>query len=117
MEEILRDLCLFDEHTWGAVGSVFAPYHPDSLGQFVEKSELAFRPMGLAGALLSRRIRGKVDDMPPGTYFINPAPAPVSGWAGQDWVEKLPANTVRLIEEKLPTLASPPVEVVKDNSG
>ena len=117
VEEILRDLCLFDEHTWGAAGSVSAPYHPDSLGQFVEKSELAFRPMGLAGALLSRRIRGKVDDMPPGTYFINPAAAAVSGWAGQDWVEKLPANTVRLEEEKPPALASPLVEVVKNNSG
>jgi hypothetical protein len=42
---ILRDLCLFDEHTWGASFSVSAPYSLRTLGQYVEKSDLAYRQL------------------------------------------------------------------------
>lgn len=78
---ILRDLCLFDEHTWGASSSISAPYSLGALGQYVEKSALAYRPMGRADALLRRRARAKIDALPEGVYAINPARAEVSGWA------------------------------------
>jgi hypothetical protein len=77
---ILKDLCLFDEHTWGASSSISAPYSYESLGQFVEKSELAFRPYGMSQALLNRRIRSKIDSLPEGIYAINPSACELTGW-------------------------------------
>ena len=81
MESILKDLCLFDEHTWGAAGSVSAPYSLRTLAQYVEKSDLAYKPMGMAEKLLLRRMRAKIDPLPAGLYAINPWPAEMSGWA------------------------------------
>ena len=78
---ILKDLCLFDEHTWGAAASISAPYSFETLGQFVEKSDLAFRPFGAAQALLNRRARAKIDPLPEGIYLINPTACEFSGWA------------------------------------
>ena len=78
---ILKDLCLFDEHTWGAAASVSAPYSFETLGQFVEKSDLAFRPFGAAQALLNRRVRSSIDSRPEGIYAINPTACEISGWA------------------------------------
>ncbi len=124
VEQILKDLCLFDEHTWGASASISRPYGLETLGQFVEKSDLAFRPMGMAEILLSRRLRALIDPMPEGIYAVNPASVEISGWAalhGQDtavnslvdaktgarselykergasrfWLEKMGANSVR----------------------
>ncbi len=84
---ILRDLCLFDEHTWGAAGSISAPYNLATLGQYVEKSDLAYRPMGVADALLQRRMRAKLDALPAGVYAVNPAPAATSGWGAVTGVD------------------------------
>jgi len=81
VERILKDLCLFDEHTWGASRSISEPYGLNTLAQYAEKSDLAYRPMGMAEFLLSRRVRAAVDPLPPAIYAVNPAPAQVSGWA------------------------------------
>ena len=81
MTGIVRDLCLFDEHTWGASSSISAPYALGTLAQYVEKSDLAYRPMGMADALLHRRIRSKLDALPEGVYAINAAAVEISGWA------------------------------------
>jgi hypothetical protein len=81
MTQILRDLCLFDEHTWGASASISAPYSLRTLGQYVEKSDLAYRPMGMADALLQRRLRAAIDPLPEGVYAINTTPVEISGWA------------------------------------
>jgi Glycosyl hydrolases family 38 N-terminal domain len=83
----LRDLCLFDEHTWGASTSISAPYSLNTLGQYVEKSDLAYRPMGVAEALLLRRARAKIDPLPEGVYAINAAPVEISGWATVNGVD------------------------------
>jgi len=53
MDDLYRDLCLFDEHTWGSSLSVAKPYSLDTQGQFTEKSILAYRPMARAEWLLS----------------------------------------------------------------
>ncbi|HTS64921.1 MAG TPA: hypothetical protein VMH28_23015 [Candidatus Acidoferrales bacterium] len=140
---ILRDLCLFDEHTWGASASISAPYSLRTLGQFVEKSDLAYRPMGMAEALLERRVRTKIDPLPEGVYAINPAASEVSGWAkvpGADaavrslvdtqsgaatevvreggqawcWLERLPARSVRVFRA-LTTPATPAAETGTPN--
>ena len=86
LEAILKDLCLFDEHTWGASISVKAPDDLRTLGQYVEKSELAYRPMGQGQWLLARRARTKINPLPEGIYAVNAAPAEFSGWAS------IPAN-------------------------
>jgi alpha-mannosidase len=78
---ILKDLCLFDEHTWGAAGSVNAPYSLNTQAQFVEKSDLAYRPMGMSEALLARRLHARIDPLAEGLYVVNTGPAEVSDWA------------------------------------
>ncbi|HEX8984090.1 MAG TPA: hypothetical protein VF767_01610, partial [Bryobacteraceae bacterium] len=45
-DQILRDLVLFDEHTWGSADSILLSDSLDTLAQFTEKSALAYQPMG-----------------------------------------------------------------------
>jgi len=80
MDDLYRDLCLFDEHTWGSSLSVAKPYSLDTQGQFVEKSILAYRPMAKAEWLLSQRARTKFVGEGEGLFLANPTPAPFSGW-------------------------------------
>jgi hypothetical protein len=80
IDELYRDLCLFDEHTWGSSLSVAKPYSLDTQGQFNEKSGLAFRPMARAEWLLSQRARSRLIREGEGLFLANPAPAPFSGW-------------------------------------
>jgi hypothetical protein len=107
---VLRDLCLFDEHTWGASSSISAPYSLRTIGQYVEKSELAYRPMGAADAVLQRRVRARVDPMPDGVYAVNPSMVEVSGWANTKWVEKLPPASVTPVRAE----SAPPVSAAPD---
>ncbi len=80
MDDLYRDLCLFDEHTWGSSLSVAKPYSLDTQGQFTEKSILAYRPMARAEWLLSQRARTKLVREGEGLFLVNPATAPFSGW-------------------------------------
>jgi hypothetical protein len=80
IEEIRKDLCLFDEHTWGAANSVALPDSLDSLGQLNEKARLAYRPMALAEWLLAQRARARLADAAPGFHVVNAAPLPYTGW-------------------------------------
>ncbi|MEN6535436.1 MAG: hypothetical protein ABFD89_17365, partial [Bryobacteraceae bacterium] len=116
VEEILRDLCLFDEHTWGASTSVRAPYEFGTIAQYTEKSELAYRPMAHAAWLLTRRMRSKIDAMPKGTYVINASSLSFSGWAGEVWVEKLPAHSIQLLKETREAAPATP-EIRLDGAG
>lgn len=79
-DELYRDLCLFDEHTWGSSLSVAKPYSLDTLGQFNEKSRLAWRPMARAEWLLGQRARTRLVSEGEGLWVANPSPAPFSGW-------------------------------------
>ncbi|MGE5295117.1 MAG: hypothetical protein ACM3VT_09845, partial [Solirubrobacterales bacterium] len=80
MDALYRDLCLFDEHTWGSSLSVAKPYSLDTQGQFAEKSILAYRPMAKSEWLLSQRARTKLVGEGEGLFLANPAPAAFSGW-------------------------------------
>ncbi len=79
-EEIYRDLCLFDEHTWGASDSIGQPHTLDTWAQYNEKSRAAYRPMALAKMLLAQRARTAVYDGEEGLYVANTAKLPWSGW-------------------------------------
>lgn len=118
---MLRDLCLFDEHTWGANVSVSQPYSLDTQAQFVEKSLLAYRPMGHAEWLLGQRARFAVLSKPAGDYVINPAPLAFTGWLkfpGIDrkpqWVEKLPGRSIQLIPKAAASTAKPEVKTTAE---
>jgi hypothetical protein len=137
---ILRDLCLFDEHTWGASASVSAPYSLETLGQFVEKSDLAYRPMGMSEALLSRRLRARIDPLPEGLYVVNTAPVEISDWATisvgalpagwgermgfrresgafRFWLDRLPAHSVQAWHAETPSLTDDKLDVKLDALG
>jgi hypothetical protein len=77
---VLEDLCLFDEHTWGASDSVGLPYDLDVQGQFVAKAAFAYRPMARAEWFLSQRLRSRLATAEEGLYVANPTDTPWSGW-------------------------------------
>jgi hypothetical protein len=80
IKEINKDLCLFDEHTWGSGMSVAQPYSLDAQGQWNEKARLAWRPMALADWLLGQRARTRLVREGEGLWVANPSPAPFGGW-------------------------------------
>ncbi len=86
---ILRDLCLFDEHTWGASDSVGQPHSLETWAQYNEKSRYAYRSMALAKLLLARRARTAIYPREEGLYVANTASAPWSGWLA------MPASCLR----------------------
>ncbi len=81
LEELTRDLCLFNEHTWGSGMSVAQPYSLDAQGQFNEKARLAWRPMALAEWLLGQRARTRFAGQGEGLWLVNPAGESFGGWA------------------------------------
>lgn len=89
IDDLYKQLCLFDEHTWGGACSVAQPYSLDTLGQFNEKARLAYRPMAMAEWLLSQRLRSKLVGREEGFWIANPTDAKFSGWA------RMPATSLR----------------------
>ncbi len=79
--ELTKDLCLFDEHTWGSGMSVAQPYSLDAQGQWNEKARLAWRPLALAEWLLGQRARTRLVREGEGLWLANPSAAPFRGWA------------------------------------
>ena len=77
---LYKDLCLFDEHTWGSSWSVAFPWCLDTQAQFAEKAMLAWRPMGQAQWLLSQRARLRLLPEGEGLFVANPSGRPFSGW-------------------------------------
>ena len=72
----MKNLCLFDEHTWGSGMSVAQPYSLDAQGQWNEKARLAWRPMALAEWLLGQRARTRLVREGEGLWLANPSAAP-----------------------------------------
>ncbi len=89
VDELLQELCLFDEHTWGSSNSVALPDSLDTQGQFNEKAALAFRPMARAEWLLAQRVRSRLAQAGEGLYVANSSPLPWSGWV------RMPATALR----------------------
>lgn len=89
IEEALRSLCIFDEHTWGFWGSVFFPYSTSTIMQEVEKSAKAYRPLVTVKYLEAEHIRAKLQNEADGIYLTNVTKIPKSQWI------ELPANCLR----------------------
>ncbi len=79
-EKILRELTLFDEHTWGSADSIGQPHSLDTIGQYNEKSRYAYHAHALSKLLLSQQVRTFVYPKEGGYYVVNTAPLPWSGW-------------------------------------
>lgn len=88
-DEIYRDLCLFDEHTWGSVDSIGRPHSLETWGQYNEKSRAAYRPLALAKMILAQRARSVIDPREEGFYVANPAELSWNGWI------TMPASALR----------------------
>jgi len=78
--DILGDLALFEEHTFGAAYGEALPDSLDTNDQFDEKALLALRSNSRAAWLFSQRARTKLYPEPEGLYVINATAAPISGW-------------------------------------
>ena len=81
VKELLKDLCLFDEHTWGSGMSVGQPYSLDAQGQFNEKARFAWRPMALSEWLLGQRARTRLAAEGEGLWLANTSAVSFTGWA------------------------------------
>jgi hypothetical protein len=89
IDEIDRDLCLFDEHTWGHSSSSAIPDSIQSVAQYNEKSRLAYRPLALSQWLLATRVRGRLNNAAEGLYVTNTSKQAWSGWI------TMPASALR----------------------
>lgn len=77
---ILRQLCLFDEHTWGSADSIGQPHAIDTWAQYNEKSRTAYHPLAMSKVLLAQQARTALYPREYGYYVVNTSPAPWSGW-------------------------------------
>ena len=80
LDEIYKELCLFDEHTWGGSNSVALPDCLDTIGQYTAKAGFAYRAMARAQWFLSQRVRTRLIDQGEGLYLANTSKLPFSGW-------------------------------------
>ncbi len=60
--EILENLCLYDEHSFGSWQSVSDPYSFASVSQTAEKNLYAYRALDAARCLLADRVRKSTED-------------------------------------------------------
>ncbi|MFH1006837.1 MAG: hypothetical protein V1800_04950 [Candidatus Latescibacterota bacterium] len=88
-DRILKDLCLFDEHTFGSCVSVGHPYSEAARGQAFEKGRYAYQALAHAEMLLADKMRALLKDAPRGIAVANTSHVPASGWVN------LPANCLR----------------------
>ena len=79
-DDILRQLCIFDEHTWGSADSIGQPHEIDTWAQFNEKARAAYYPLGMSKMLLAQRARTAIYPKEYGYYVVNTSPTPWSGW-------------------------------------
>lgn len=117
--QMLKDLCLYDEHTFGANISVSEPDSLFTIAQYTEKSLTAYRPMGHSEWLLGQRARVRLAAEPAGLYVVNTAREPYSGWVtlqaaairdgtkvpkvvdmARFWVEDLAPNSIRHMQRE-----------------
>lgn len=77
---ILRQLCLFDEHTWGSADSIGQPHEIDTWAQYNEKARTAYYPLAMSKVLLAQRARTAIYPREYGYYVANTSPRPWSGW-------------------------------------
>ncbi|MEX1117803.1 MAG: hypothetical protein WEB60_03320 [Terrimicrobiaceae bacterium] len=94
---------LFDEHTWGAYNSVAEPYSDNTIGQFAEKSALAYRALCISKQATKKLVSGshrfKAFSMTKSLVVCNPGTGRRSGWINiPHSAIRFPANMVEDLE-------------------
>ena len=79
LDDCVRQLCLFDEHTWGSWKSAAQPDSPATKAHFAEKSALAYRSLALAELALGDANRALAPKTK-GIHVLNPYSLPFTGW-------------------------------------
>jgi len=75
-DEILYQLCRYDEHTYGAWQSIAYPYSFEAKSQRAEKDIFAYRALGMADSLLADRASSLAQGLKNAIKVINPAKIP-----------------------------------------
>lgn len=88
-EDILRNLCLYNEHTFSNWKSIAEPYHFDSVAAEAEIKILAYRGLDEAQNLFSDRLRRARTMKQPGVWVANCGSCDYTGWVS------LPRNSLR----------------------
>ena len=99
-----RDALMYDEHTWGAAGSVSEPYAKQTQDQWAVKRAFADRAVEAANGLADRvmgEFCGAICSKEDAIAVFNP-----SGWARSEWVEISDASGARkmLYAKDVPSL-------------
>lgn len=78
--EIVKDLCVFGEHTYAANSSRSDIYGEKNQGTMNEVNRYAYKAYESAHWMLAQRVRARLFDEPGGLYAINAGPSEYSGW-------------------------------------
>ncbi len=87
--EILRNLCMYKEHTFSNWKSVAEPYHFDVISAQAEIAILSYRALDAARNLLADRLRAARGMDQEGVWVLNAAQGEYSGWIS------IPGNCLR----------------------
>lgn len=80
-EACMRDLCLFDEHTFGSWDNEADPWNHDARGHYAAKAVLAYRPLATLDWAIGKSLRRFAAGMKKGTLkIVNPYDKPFAGW-------------------------------------
>lgn len=88
-DELLRQLCLFDEHTYSSWMSIASPDSFDVIAAQAEVAILAYRSLDGARSLLADRFREAKTMEEPGIWIANTQNTAFRGWV------TIPANCLR----------------------
>ena len=89
LDRSMKDLCRFDEHTYGSWSSVARPDSVAAKGEWAEKSNYAYKALARTELICSDRIRYMFKDAEEGIYVYNPSEVNFNGWA------EIPYNALR----------------------
>lgn len=79
-DAMLRDLCLFYEHTFATWESNRDPFSLFNQAHLNTSLARAFRPYERAQWILAQRVRAKLTPEPEGLYAVNTGALPYTGW-------------------------------------
>ena len=88
-QQIMENICMFDEHTFGSWQSVSNPYSYAPLSQTAEKNIYAYRALDRAQCLLAERVRALTDEVHNKIILWNPSQEAMSVFVD------LPLNCMR----------------------
>lgn len=79
-EDVLTNLCMFEEHSFSSWDAAAKPYSALSRGSDAEKCVLAYRALFDAKELLADRARHDFERLEEGVYLVNASDGPAAGY-------------------------------------